>query len=87
MREHGRDGEASYTRSQNTVSKSKAHNPPDSRLNGAKIHTGAFDVHEERVGRLHEALELVLLLLVLVGGVQEIDGESLQSRFSTAARE
>jgi len=35
----------------------------------------AFDVHEVRVGGLHETLELVLLRLGLSGGVEEIDGE------------
>jgi hypothetical protein len=40
--------------------------------------TGALDVHEVRVGRLHEALELVLPLLELSGGVEEVDGESLR---------
>ena len=39
--------------------------------------TRALDVHEVGVGRLHEALELVLLLLELSGGVEEVDGESL----------
>jgi len=38
--------------------------------------TGALDIHEEGVGRLHETLELVLPGLVLGGGVKEIDGES-----------
>ena len=32
-----------------------------------------LDVHEERVRALHQALALVLLLLVLLGGVQKID--------------
>jgi hypothetical protein len=36
---------------------------------------GALDVHEVGVGALHKALELVSLLLVLDGGVKEIDGE------------
>lgn len=32
----------------------------------------AFDIHEERVGALNEALKLVLSLLVAGRGVQEI---------------
>lgn len=36
----------------------------------------ALDVHEIRVWRLHKSLELVLLLLELGRGVEEIDGES-----------
>lgn len=38
---------------------------------------GAFDVHEERVGVLHQPLELVRRLLLLSRWVEEIDGESL----------
>lgn len=38
--------------------------------------SGTFDVHKIRVGRLHKSLELVLLLLVLVRGVEEINCES-----------
>lgn len=40
--------------------------------------TRALNVHEVRVGRLYKTLELVLLLLVLGRGVQQIDGESLR---------
>lgn len=40
--------------------------------------TGALDVHEVRVGGLYETLQLVLPLLRLVGGVDEIDSESLR---------
>lgn len=36
----------------------------------------ALDIHEVRVRRLHQALELVLPLLMLKGGVEEIDGKS-----------
>lgn len=36
---------------------------------------GALDVHEVRVGRLYESLELVGALLVLDGGVKKIDGQ------------
>jgi hypothetical protein len=36
---------------------------------------GALNVHEERVGRLHKALKLVLRQLTLESGVEEIDGE------------
>lgn len=43
------------------------------------MRTGALDIHEERVGGLHETLELVLPGLVFGGGVKEIDGESLRS--------
>jgi hypothetical protein len=39
--------------------------------------TWAFDVHEVRVGRLYETLQLVLLQLGLGRGVEEIDGERL----------
>ena len=42
--------------------------------------TRAFNVHEVGVGRLHKTLELVLLGFVLVGGVEEIDSESLRRR-------
>ena len=42
------------------------------------IRTRALDVHEIRVWRLHKSLELVLLLLELGRGVEEIDGESLE---------
>jgi len=38
--------------------------------------SGTFDIHEERVGLLHESFELVLLFLVLGRRVKEIDGES-----------
>jgi hypothetical protein len=41
-----------------------------------RVHTGTLYVHEVGVWRLHKALELVLLGFVLVGGVEEIDGES-----------
>jgi hypothetical protein len=41
------------------------------------LHTWAFDVHEVRIGRLYETLQLVLLRLGLSGGVEEIDGEGL----------
>lgn len=37
--------------------------------------TGAFDIHEVRVWRLHKSLEFVLPLLGLSRGVKEIDGE------------
>jgi hypothetical protein len=40
--------------------------------------TGAFDIHEVGVGGLYEALELVLALFKLGGGVEEVDGESLE---------
>lgn len=39
--------------------------------------TRALDVHEERVGVLHKSLELVRASLLLGGGVQKVDGESL----------
>ena len=39
--------------------------------------TWTFDVHEVRVGRLYETLQLVLLRLGLSRGVEEIDGERL----------
>lgn len=35
---------------------------------------GALDVHEEAVGGLHQALELVGVEVLLGGGVEEIDG-------------
>jgi len=37
---------------------------------------GALDIHEVRVGGLHKALKLVLLLLKLGRRVEEVDGES-----------
>jgi hypothetical protein len=40
--------------------------------------TRALDVHKVRVRRLYESLELVLPLLVLVRGVEEINCESLE---------
>jgi hypothetical protein len=39
--------------------------------------TWAFDVHEIRVGRLYETLQLVLLGLGLGSWVEEIDGKRL----------
>jgi len=33
----------------------------------------ALHIHEERVGSLHQALELVLALLKLLGGIQQIN--------------
>lgn len=39
----------------------------------------ALDVHEERVGVLHKSLELVRASLLLGGGVQKVDSESLSS--------
>jgi hypothetical protein len=39
--------------------------------------TWAFDIHEVRVGRLHETLQLMPLGLGLGRGVEEIDGERL----------
>ena len=39
--------------------------------------TGALYVHEIRIGRLHDALQLVLLLFRFDGWVEQIDGESL----------
>lgn len=44
---------------------------------GDDLLTGALYVHEVRVGGLHKTLELVLLGLMLSGGVEEINGESL----------
>ena len=41
------------------------------------IRTWALDVHEVRVGRLHDTLELVSAGLGSGAGVKEIDGESL----------
>lgn len=35
--------------------------------------SGALDVHEEAIGGLHEALELVCVGLGLGGGVEQID--------------
>lgn len=42
--------------------------------------TGALDVHEERVGVLHKSLELVRASLLLGGGVEKVDSESLRSK-------
>ena len=42
------------------------------------IRTRALDVHEIRVWRLYQTLELVPAGLSGGGGVEEIDGESLQ---------
>ena len=41
--------------------------------------TWALDVHEVGVGRLHKPLELVATLLVLSGGVEEVDSERLMA--------
>lgn len=38
--------------------------------------TRALDVHEVRVGGLHQTLELVASLFSLNGGVEQVDGES-----------
>ena len=35
--------------------------------------SGALDVHEERVGALHEALSFVLSLVEFLGRVEQID--------------
>ena len=43
----------------------------------APLRTRALDVHEVGVGGLHKTLELVTALLVLSGGVEEVDGERL----------
>jgi hypothetical protein len=67
MREDGRDRKATWWRG---VSDTPS-------LRTTQEHTRALDIHEERVGRLHEALELVLLLLMGSGRVQQINGESL----------
>ena len=40
-------------------------------------HAWALDVHEVRVWRLHEPLELVPLLFGFLGGVKKIDSERL----------
>jgi hypothetical protein len=37
--------------------------------------TWALDIHEEGVGVLHQALQLVLALFVLLARVQEVFGE------------
>lgn len=49
----------------------------------------ALDVHEERVGRLHQPLELVLLLLELCRRVKQVDiaREHLQFAGTRLARE
>jgi len=39
----------------------------------------ALDVHEERVGVGHKSLELVSASLLLLRGVEKVDGESLGS--------
>ena len=39
---------------------------------GDLVTAGALDVHEVAVGVLHEALQLVLALLVLGAGMQEV---------------
>lgn len=41
------------------------------------LHTRALDIHEVRVWRLHDTLELVSAGLSSGAGVEEIDGESL----------
>ena len=45
-------------------------------------HTRALHVHEVGVGRLHKTLELVAALLVLSGGVEEVDGKRLWRKIS-----
>ena len=42
---------------------------------GDLVAAGALDVHEVRVGVLHQALELVLALLVFGSGVQKVFSE------------
>jgi hypothetical protein len=44
----------------------------------------ALDVHEVGVGRLHESLQLVGLLLKSVGGVQEINSQLLMRKKAKA---
>lgn len=48
--------------------------------------TRALDIHEERVGVLHKSLELVAASLLLGGGVEKVDGESL-SEYEGAKRQ
>ena len=51
------------------------------------MRTWALDVHEVRVWRLHQTLELVAAGLRGGSGVEEIDGESLHEfRASTCPR-
>lgn len=45
---------------------------------GKGARTAALDVHEKRVGRLYEPLQLVRPLLVRRGRVQQINGERLR---------
>ena len=55
----------------------------------ASLRTRALNVHEVGVGGLHKPLELVAALLVLSGGVEEVDGERLINKrrgISSAAR-
>jgi hypothetical protein len=41
-------------------------------------HTRALDVHEVRVGRLHQSLKLVGALFLFNGRVEEIDGQLVE---------
>jgi hypothetical protein len=68
VREDGGNIEASYKNP-------TLHQQQDKRTEFSR--TWAFDVHEVRVGGLHETLQLVLLQLGLSRGVEEIDGERL----------
>ena len=68
MREDGGNIEASYKNP-------SLHQQQDKRTEFSR--TWAFDVHEVRVGRLYETLQLVLLRLRLGRGVEEINGERL----------
>jgi len=45
----------------------------------------ALDIHEIRVGRLHEPFEFVLSLLILWRRVEEVDGESHCRRAASCA--
>ena len=50
------------------------------------VAAGALDVHEVRVGVLHEALQLVLALLVLGPGVEQIACELKKEQKSGSER-
>ena len=49
-----------------------ARNPEHGSKRKQRVKTRALDVHEETVGLLHESFQLVLLVLVVGGGIQEV---------------
>merc|ERR1719159_1916471 len=81
----GQAGETSSGLAKDDIAVAALHNHLRVREDGGDEEaTGALDIHEEGVGRLHQALELVLLLLVLGEGVEKIQrghGEIVEKCF------